>query len=372
MNILVTGSDGFLGKNLIASLSETDKFNPISFLKKNNLTDLKKKILVSDAIVHLAAINRSEVKKDFLKTNFKFTKIICDIVSNSNKKPLIIYASSVHDRELTDYGLSKKKSIIFLKKFSQKKKINTIILRLPRVFGKWSKANYNSFVATLCEYMQNNKKIELVNKNQLLDLCHIDQVIGEILYHLKNNKLKKKFQIINLKNFFTISVLELFQKMKRLKEKDDQLELSELGLANSLDKFLYSTYISFLPINKIKTQLKSIKDKRGSFVEILKTRESGQFSFFTCEPGEVRGEHYHNTKLEKFLVVRGKAEFRMRNLHDSKIIKIAVSDKIPEVITSIPGYIHDIKNVGKEKLVVFVWANENFNKKKHDTYKKKI
>jgi len=372
MNILVTGSGGFIGKNLIASLSEIDKFNPISFIKKNNLTDLKKKIFVSEAIVHLAATNRSEVKKDFLNTNFKFTKIICDIISDCNKKPLIIYTSSVHDQKLTDYGLSKKKSIIFLKKFSKKKKINIIILRLPRIFGKWSKANYNSFVATLCENIQNNKKIELVNKNQLLDLCHIDQVIKVILYYLKNNKLKKKFQIINLKNFFKISVSELCQKIKSLKEKDDKLELSKLGLANSLDKFLYSTYISFLPINKIKKQLKSKKDKRGSFVEILKTKESGQFSFFTCEPGEVRGEHYHHTKLEKFLVVRGKALFRMRNLHDSKIINITASDKIPEVITSIPGYIHDIKNVGKEKLVVFVWANENYNKKKHDTYKKKI
>lgn len=376
MNVLVTGAEGFIGKNLISNLSEHKKINPIIFIKDNNLEDLKKSLLVCDAVVHLAAVNRSDLKTNFINTNFKLTKTICKIIESNKIKIPIIYISSIHDKKKTYYGLSKKKAIEYLKNFSKKNKNIVEVLRLHRVFGKWSRPNYNSSVATFCELLHSNKRIKLFNKNKVLEYNYIDDVIEMINYLL----LKKKYSSTN-KNLFAINILkkiyrisseQLLKKLYTIKKKDFNLDLSNLGEEGSIEKILYSTYISFLPHNKIIKKLKTIKDKRGSFTKILKTKKDGQFSFFTCEPGETRGEHYHNTKLEKFLVVFGTAEFRLRNLHDNKIIKLTLSHKSPELLTSIPGYVHDIKNIGKEKLIVFVWANENFNKKKPDTYKKKI
>jgi UDP-2-acetamido-2,6-beta-L-arabino-hexul-4-ose reductase len=376
MNVLVTGAGGFIGKNLISNLSEHKKINPIIFLKSNSLHELKKNLLACDAVVHLAAVNRSELKSNFINTNFKLTKTICEIIENNKKKIPIIYISSIHDKKKTYYGLSKKQAIEYLKKYSKKNKNIVEVLRLHRVFGKWSRPNYNSSVATFCQLLHSNKRIELFNKSKILEYNYIDDVIELINYLLFKKKYQSKsknfFHVNVLKNIYRLSSEQLLKKLYIIKKKDFNLDLSNLGEEDSISKILYTTYISFLPHNKITTKLKTLKDKRGSFTEILKTEKDGQFSFFTCEPGETRGEHYHNTKLEKFLVVSGSAEFRLRNLHDNKIIKFTLSDKSPELLTSIPGYVHDIKNIGKEKLVVFVWANENFNKKKPDTYKKKI
>lgn len=372
INILITGSDGFIGKNLISHLLDQENINPIYFTKKNSLFDLYKKILICDTIVHLAATNRSKDNSDFIRTNFKLTKLICDFIIENQLKKSIIYISSIHDVKNTVYGESKKLSINYLKKLSVKKSgISVLVLRLSRVFGKWSKPNYNSAIATFCNAIQNGFIAKVINPRKKLDLNYIDDVINEIINFL-NLKKKKNFVIKKINKDYRLSTEEIYNKIKKLNYKNSTRNISRLGNEKNIEKYLYSTFMSFLPEKKIIQKLKTFKDKRGSFTEVLKTSEDGQFSFFTCEPGEVRGNHFHNTKLEKFLVVKGKAEFQLRNLHSEKIYKFILDENKPELINSIPGYVHNIKNIGKEKLIVFVWANEIFNKKKPDTISKHV
>lgn len=367
MNVLVTGSEGFVGKNLLSNLIDNNLINPITFDRKESDFDLKKKIKSCEAIIHLAAVNRTKNLEEFEITNVNLTKKIIDILSDLKNNIPIIYISSIHDTTKTPYGLSKRKAINYLKNFSQKKKKSVLILRLARVFGKWSKPNYNSVVATFCNSIIYNKKFDLFNKNQNLNLTHIDDIISYIVKFLYLKK-KKKFQIISNFKTYQITPKKLLLKLKYLHNKNSLLNLSDLANYDSLDKKLFSTYISFLPKNKIIQKLKFKKDRRGSFAEILKFSNDGQFSFFTCEPGEVRGKHFHNTKLEKFLVVSGVAEFRLRDLYKEKIIKFKLDERYPELVTSLPGYVHDIKNIGKKKLVVLVWANEVYQKNKPDTF----
>jgi UDP-2-acetamido-2,6-beta-L-arabino-hexul-4-ose reductase len=372
INVLITGSDGFIGKNLISHLSDQENINPIYFNKKNSLFDLYKKILICDTIIHLAAINRSNDNSDFLRTNFKLTKLICDFIVENKLKKTIIYISSIHDVKNTVYGESKKLSISYLKKISAKKNsISVLVLRLSRVFGKWSKPNYNSAIATFCYSIQNGFKAKVINPKKKLDLNYIDDVINEIIEYLKLKK-RKNFLIKKVIKDYTLSTEEIYNKIQAVNLKNSIRNISGLANKKNIEKYLYATFMSFLPKKKITQKLKTFKDKRGSFTEILKTSEDGQFSFFTCEPGEVRGNHFHNTKLEKFLVVKGKAEFQLRDLHSEKVYKFILDENKPELINSIPGYVHNIKNIGKEKLIVFVWANEIFKKKKPDTMSKNV
>ena len=372
INVLITGSSGFVGKNLMSKLTDNEKINITIFEKNDSIFDLYKKILVCDSIVHLAAINRSKDNSEFFETNYILTKIICNFINENKLKKSIVYISSIHDTKTTSYGLSKKLSIDYLKKFSLKNKnLSVLVLRLSRVFGKWSKPNYNSVVATFCYSINNNIKANIRNINKKLDLNYIDDVVNEIEKYISFPP-KKSFLIKKIFKRYDLTTAKIFKILKKLNFKNDNSDISGLGDKTKIDKYLYTTFMSFLPENKIKKKLKTFKDKRGSFTEVLKTSNDGQFSFFTCVQGEIRGNHFHNSKVEKFLVVRGRAEFKMKDLYSDKIKKFILDDKTPELLSSIPGQIHNITNIGKEKLVVFVWANEVFDKKNPDTIRKKI
>jgi UDP-2-acetamido-2,6-beta-L-arabino-hexul-4-ose reductase len=372
INVLITGADGFVGKNLLAYLQSYENINPAYFTKKNSTFDLFKKILSCDTIIHLAATNRSKEKIDFLRTNLKLTKIICDFIQENKLKKKILYLSSIHDVKNTAYGQSKKLAINYLKKFTLKNKGNgVLILRLSRLFGKWSRPNYNSVVATFCHSIQNNKKIKIFNPTKKIDLNHIDDLMNEIIIFI-NSKKKNFFTIKNVKPKYKLSARKILTSIKKLHSKNNNQDISGLGNKKNINKYLYSTLMSFSPEKQIIQKLKTFKDKRGSFTEVLKTSNDGQFSFFTCEPGEIRGNHFHNTKVEKFLVVKGRAEFSMRDLFSDEIKKYILDENRPELINSIPGKAHSIKNIGVEKLIVFVWANEIFDKKKPDTVSQNI
>jgi UDP-2-acetamido-2,6-beta-L-arabino-hexul-4-ose reductase len=191
-NVLITGSDGFIGKNLKAHLLECENINPICFTKKNSIDELYKNILSCETIIHLAAVNKSKEGTDFFSTNFKLTKLICDFIKKNQLTKNLIFFSSIHDSKNTKYGKSKKLGIDYLQKFSKKNNISIYILRLPRVFGKWSRPNYNSAIATFCEALENNRSVKIYNPNKKLELSYIDDTIQYIIDYI-NLKKKKTF-----------------------------------------------------------------------------------------------------------------------------------------------------------------------------------
>jgi len=369
MNILITGSNGFVAKNLIFYLKKNEnKFKLLKFSKKNNFNDLKKKIFKSDIIFHLAGTNKDKKKKFFTKNNYELTKKICQFIEESKKKIPLIFSSTKHVYLETDYGISKKKSEEVIKKFS-KKNNPCVIYRLPGIFGKWCKPNYNSVVATFCNNIIFNKKVNIIDPKKIIELCYIDDVVKSFEKHIYLKQGSKKLLIINkFRKSYFISIKNLYKKILYFNKTKDSLFIDKIG--KGFDKLLYATFLSYLPPNLFSSNyLMPKKDKRGLFVEACKSKTHGQFSFFTLKPGQIRGNHYHNTKIEKFFIIKGSALFKFCNIVTKKKFSLKISSNSFKTIVSIPGWSHSIKNIGNSELIGNVWANEVFDISKPDTQK---
>ena len=202
----------------------------------------------------------------------------------------------------------------------------------------------------------------------MLNLIYIDDLIDHFASKIKFGFSGQRYEEVNPN--YSVTVADLERKIKRFNRFNDSIEIAKVG--SGFERALYSTYISYLPVEKFKRKLKINKDCRGNFVEILKTMDSGQFSYFTAYPGITRGQHYHHTKTEKFLVIKGHALFKFRDLDSKEVVEIETSETLPEIVNTIPGWVHDVTNIGDQELVVFVWANENFEPDKPDTYKSEV
>jgi UDP-2-acetamido-2,6-beta-L-arabino-hexul-4-ose reductase len=366
MNIAITGSDGFLGKNLQYSLCNQNKNKVFCINKSTGEEELKKILTKCEIVFHFAGVNRPKNQKDFFEQNINFTKKICDLLIKHKKKPKIIFASTSHVKNKNLYGSSKLKSEDILKKFFLKNKSNLFIFRLPNVFGKWSKPNYNSAVSTFCFNIAREKKIFISDKNKNIDLVYIDDVIKKFL-EIINGKIKNKNKIYyKINSVHKISLGNLVNLIKKFK-----INRPKLFVENHITNFssnLYSTYVSFLPKKNFKYRLKSHADNRGEFFEFLKTSNNGQVSIFTIKKNKTRGNHFHHSKVEKFLLLSGKVEFYMSDLGSNNSIKIKLDEKRREVIESIPGWFHNIKNIGKKEAIILLWSNQVFDDKKPDTF----
>lgn len=315
MKILVTGSEGFIGKNLILELEKINLYEIFEFKKTDSNEKLKELIFSTDFIIHLAGVNRTNNNENFHLVNSDLTKLICDVITqkikSTKKHTPLLFASSTQVTFKNEYGLSKLKAENHIKDFSKNTKNPSFIMRLPNVFGKWCKPNYNSVVATFCSNIANDKEITINNPEHQLTLVYIDDLINQII-NLINEKVKSNFSYIELGTKFNITVGDLAKKIMSFKESRTNLMVQEVG--NGFDRCLYATFLSYLKPEEFSYKLKDFSDSRGSFVEFLKTKNSGQFSFFTAHPGVTRGGHYHNTKNEKFLIVQGNAKFRFFNV----------------------------------------------------------
>jgi UDP-2-acetamido-2,6-beta-L-arabino-hexul-4-ose reductase len=365
MNIAITGADGFLGKNLIYQLYKREKININKITRNTKIEDLDKIILNSKFIYHFAGANRPKSNNGFITDNINLTKYICDLLIKNKSKNKIIFTSSTQAENKTKYGHSKKKCEKIIINYAKKNKAGIYIYRLPNIFGKWSKPNYNSVVSTFCHNISRNKKIIISNPKKKIDLIYVDDVI-ESFMKIITSKSTPQQNFYKINKITNISLMDLSNTIKEF-----HLDRKE-GLINDISlnfrKKLYSTYVSFLPKKAITYKLISKIDKRGSFTEFLKTKHSGQISVFTAKKNITRGQHFHHTKVEKFFVVKGKAKFYMRNLLTNKIINHILNSETPKVIESLPGYTHYIKNIGKEDLIVLLWSNEVFNVNKPDTF----
>jgi UDP-2-acetamido-2,6-beta-L-arabino-hexul-4-ose reductase len=367
MKVLITGVNGFVGKNLKLFLKERSDIEIFSFLKEDDSSLLFDLISKVDFIFHLAGVNRSKDPKEFISGNEILTQKISDAVKKTTRKIPILYTSSIQATLDTPYGLSKRKAENVLLNLYQDFKIPVHIFRLPNIFGKWSKPNYNSVVSTFCYNISRDLPIHINDPNDLVVLVHIDDVIKYFIEIMdeKEKKLNgKDFKFIN--PTYEITVDDLAKQLYAFKEMRNSNILERVG--TGLVRALYSTYISYLPHQKFSYPVKVHDDSRGCFVEILKTQDSGQFSYFTVLPNFTRGGHYHHSKTEKFLVIKGIACFKFFHLDTGETYELIVDGDKPEIVESIPGWVHNIKNIGNDEMVVMLWANENFDRSNPDTF----
>ena len=355
--ILITGAEGFIGKNLIYRLNEIGSYEIFTFERNNDLDSLKVYLERIDAVVHLAGENRPADEADFHIVNAGLTNSLCKLLKNTGRSVPVFFSSSLQATQNNPYGLSKLAAEKIIEKYSEETGSSAYIFRFPGVFGKWSKPNYNSVVSTFCHNIAREKEIVISNPDTKIELVYIDDVIEEFLRLL--NEGPKGVNFLDINPRYELTLGELADQIFSFKKSRTTLLTEPVG--KGLTRALYSTYISYLPKDKFVYDVPTYDDERGLFVEMLKTPDCGQFSFFTVRPGVTRGSHYHHSKTEKFLVVSGNVLMRFRNLIDGEIFEVKASSKKSQIIDSIPGWIHDVTNIGSDDAVVMLWANEIFD-----------
>jgi UDP-2-acetamido-2,6-beta-L-arabino-hexul-4-ose reductase len=368
MRVLITGADGFIGKNLVIRLREISAFEILTISRTDSEDKLCQFLAIADVVVHLAGENRPANPAAFEEVNFRFTQRLCQILQSAGKTIPVLFSSSVQSELNNPYGHSKRAAEKALEKLSLDNGNPVAIFRLPGVFGKWCRPNYNSVVATFCFNKANDYPVQINDAHVLLRLVYIDDVVNELLHALQKSWLGIKWPIVLPE--YTITVGDLSDQIDAFKNCRSILISERVG--TGFIRALYATYVSYFPVEKFVYNLPVHRDSRGSFVEMLKTPDSGQFSFFTAAPGVTRGGHYHHTKTEKFLVVRGCARFGFRHILTNEILYIETSGECPKVVETIPGWTHDITNIGDEEMVVMLWANEIFDIGNPDTITSKV
>ncbi len=364
MQVLVTGSQGFMGKNLLERLGRIDNLKIDTFSKENSLDCLAEKVAKADFIFHLAGVNRPENEQEFFEGNRDLTEKIVNAAGKSSNKPSLLMTSSTQVNQKNPYGKSKLEGEKVLEKYVSENDSTAYIYRLPNVFGKWSKPNYNTVIATWCHNITHELPIQINDKNVNLNLVYIDDVVEHFVCHLDENS--KKGLIFNeVSPVYSKTLGKIHDLLVSFKE--SRQNLTVLNVSKGFERALYATYLSFLSTDNFSYELSGHEDERGTFYEFIKTLDSGQVSISTTAPGITRGNHYHNTKNEKFLVIKGEASIKHRQIHGDSIIEYKVSDKKMEVVEMIPGYTHDITNTGDCEMVLLLWANEAFDREHPDT-----
>ena len=367
MRVLVTGSDGFIGKNLLVRLTELGVSYKI-FTRLNSFKELSGLIENSDRIIHLAGENRPKNEADFELVNYGLTSLICDQLRLIGRNIPIILASSTQVYLDNPYGRSKLRAEETVKKLQEETGNYSYVLRLPGVFGKWSRPNYNSVVATFCHNISHDLPIHIIDPSLELRLVYIDDVVAEII-----NLVRHEGDIIHSPSVqpeYSIKLGALAHQLKMFRESRKSLVIENVG--SCLQRKLYSTYVSFLSPEAFAYAIPSHGDERGVFAEMLKTKDSGQISFFTAKPGVTRGGHYHHSKTEKFLVVQGKARFGFRHIISNETYQRITCENELEIVETVPGWSHNITNIGAEVMVVMLWANEVFDPNNPDTIAHKV
>ena len=367
MNILITGANGFIAKNLISHFQERENTNLILFDKQTDFIVIENNIKDIDIIFHLAGVNRPTKVQEFYEGNTDLTKRLVDLINKYNPETKLIITSSIQAELDNDYGKSKKMAEEYILNNVK----NHYIFRLHNVFGKWCKPNYNSVIATFCYNIANNLEITVNDENTELELVYIDDVCKELIKVLdEKSTFEKKdyFYYVNPRYKATLGYI-----VKKLYEfKNDMNSIYVPNTGDEFTKKLFATYVSYLSLDKMTfTATKNI-DERGSFTELVRTLDSGQFSVSVSKPGIVRGNHYHHSKMERFIVVKGKAKVSFRSILDDSYEEFEVDDSEIKIITIPVGYSHKIENIGNDEMILFIWCNELFDIDNPDTYYKEV
>lgn len=386
MKILVTGARGFVGKNLCAALNaikdgkrKVDGVTVTEIFEYDicSATDeLDKYCAKADFVFHLAGVNRTENPADFMAINGGLTdKLVSTLEKCGNRCPLMLSSSiqaSLEGRyQGSEYGKSKLESEKIIFAHAEKTGAPVYVYRLANLFGKWCKPNYNSVVATFCHNIARDLPIRIDNRETALELIYIDDLVNELLSALKG-EANKNGEFCAVATTHKTTLCDLADMIYKFAEYPKTLTIPEIP-EDSLEKKLYSTYVSYLPGDKVCVPLKMNQDDRGSFTELIKTANCGQVSVNISKPGITKGNHWHDTKWEFFMVVSGRGVIEMRRLGSDEILRFEVSGGKLEAVYMLPGYTHSITNLSDtDDLVTVMWANEPFNPEKPDTYFEKV
>lgn len=372
MKILVTGAKGFIGKNLIATLKEFNKkkykYEILEIDKDNSREELTRSVLDSDFIIHLAGINRPKSEDEFMEGNANLTECIANILKENNKNTRVLITSSIQAELDNPYGKSKKIAEEVLIKYSMETGAKIFIFRLPNVFGKWCRPNYNSAIATFCNNIAKGENIWISDPNKKMTLVYIDDVVRNIINIIEDENSISGY--LNIDVEYNSTILDIVNLIKSFKESRKNLMIPDMK--DEFTKKLYSTYLSYIPKEKFSYPLKMNIDNRGSFTEFLKTEDRGQVSVNISKPGITKGNHWHHSKNEKFLVLSGEGVIKLRKIYSEEIVEYKVSGEKLEVIDIPAGYTHNIINTGKNDLVTIMWVNEIFDKDIPDTYFREV
>ena len=369
MKVLITGANGFIGKNLISQLQEIDDVNIIKFDIDTPFEIIENNIEEIDFIYHLAGVNRPKDNSEFFKGNTDLTKQILDLIESNNLSIPFLITSSIQATRDNDYGKSKKMAEEEVLRYG--KNNPAYIYRLHNVFGKWCRPNYNSVVATFCNNIANDLEITINDKEAELELIYIDDIVKEFIDLLFTNKPSNiDGNICYIKPVYKITLGELANTINSFKESMDSIFVPNTG--DEFIKKLYSTYISYVPVEKMAVKTVKNVDNRGSFTELVKTNVAGQISISFSKPGVVRGNHYHHTKIERFIVVKGHAKIKFTHIVTKESYEFEVDDTTMQVVTIPVGYTHNIENVGNDEMILVIWCNELFDKERPDTCFKEV
>jgi UDP-2-acetamido-2,6-beta-L-arabino-hexul-4-ose reductase len=364
--VLITGSHGFIGRNLAVRLDSLPDFTVLKAHRTTSSEELSSLVRQCDVVVHLAGVNRPRENELFQHDNVDFTDHLLTTLTSENPVP-VVFSSSIQAELDSHYGVSKRDAEALVHRYGSRTGQPVRILRLPNVFGKWCRPNYNSVVATFVHNVSRGLPLQVNDANRILDLAYIDDVVDLMILAIRGELSEDDPRPDSVHR---ISVGELAALVRSIHEARGTNSVLEVG--TGLRRALYATYISALDPANFSYSLAPHIDPRGSFTEVLRTPSSGQMSFLTAVPGATRGSHFHHTKIEKFVVVSGQARFRFRCLLSGDNHEVGATAEKPMVVESIPGWVHDITNIGTTDLVVLIWANEVFDPAAPDTYPQEV
>lgn len=378
MNILITGAGGFIGKNLICALENIrdgkDRSHPelsigeiFRCTRQTTEAELKGFCAQADFVFHLAGVNRPKEQAEFMAGNRDFTGSLLKRLEEAENPCPVMLSSSTQAALDNPYGESKRAGERLLRDYGERSGAKTLIYRFPNVFGKWCRPNYNSAVATFCHNRANDLPIQVNDRSTRLTLVYIDDVVQELLAALAGREHRDgDFCCVPVTHSATLG--EIVDLIERFRTQPETLVMPEIP-NGSFAKKLYSTFLSYLPKEKVAFPLKMNVDARGSFTELLKTASNGQFSVNISKPGITKGQHWHNTKWEFFIVVSGHGLIQERRIGSEEVIEFEVSGERIEAVHMLPGYTHNIINLSEtENLVTLMWANEQFDPNRPDTF----
>ncbi|MBD9663184.1 capsular polysaccharide biosynthesis protein CapF [Variovorax sp. VRV01] len=371
MKVLITGARGFVGKNLRLHLAERKDVQVVCFTRDDGVAQLPALLQGVDFVFHLAGVNRPQDPQEFATGNAELTqslcRAVCAMAESTGRKVPVVYTSSIQAGLDNPYGRSKHGAEEALQAAARSHGIPVHLFRLPNVFGKWCRPNYNSAVATFCHNIARGMPIQVNDPAASVTLVYVDDVVDRFIQLMDGADAAANADgFATVTPQYTTTVGELARQIQSFWDSRSTLMTDRVG--TGLVRALYSTYVSYLPPESFAYPVPQYGDARGVFVEMLKTPDAGQFSFFTAHAGITRGGHYHHSKTEKFLVIKGQARFKFRHMQTGEAHELVTTGDKPKIVETVPGWTHDITNIGTDEMVVMLWANEVFDRARPDTF----
>ena len=367
MRIVITGADGFIGRNLSVRLGELGYTDVVGITLESTPADLQAALAGAGFVFHLAGVNRPKEVSEFAEGNTGLTETVCRILADAGNKAPVVLSSSTQAALDNPYGVSKREAENALLEHGKSTGAPVYVYRLTNVFGKWSRPNYNSAVATFCNNIARGIDITINDPAAPVKLVYVDDVVEAFVGLLTKPEASG---FVTAGPEYDTTVGQLADTIRGFAASRASMITDRVG--TGLVRALYSTYLSFLPPEAFAYSVVKHSDPRGDFVEMLKTPDCGQFSYFTSHPGVTRGEHYHHTKTEKFMVLKGTAHFGFRQIVTGELHELVTKGGEGRIVETVPGWTHNITNIGDDEMIVMLWANEIFDREKPDTFAMKV